>query len=395
MRQDAAAERVTKVAIVQPVQSPYWTERLKVLARSEDLDLTLLLERGSFAHRPGWQPLAIDGVRLEVLQSMAIGAMRAGDDLGYRVQGVRSIPWRLVPALRRLHPDVVVVCNATEILLALPLRSLLRFRLALIVEDTPHASRNLGALARWIKEWAYRRADRWFAFSEDARTYLNQIGIAQGVALSSWSLDMGEFQPSSSAESPTRQSGATEDRAMVLFVGQIIPRKGVTQLLEAWKQLSASLRGKSRLVLVGDGPLLDDLRLFVREHGLSEVEIRGQQDYGTVRQLMQQAALFVLPTMEDLFSLTVVEAMACGCPVITTPFNGARELVEEGVNGWIADPSRPGALTASLARALSPDVDLRKMGAAARLRVEGMDNVPVMARFAEGLRALARGRSAE
>ena len=290
---------------------------------------------------------------------------------------------------------MVVVCNATEILLALPLRSLLRFRLALIVEDTPHASRNLGALARWIKEWAYRRADRWFAFSEDARTYLSQIGIAQGVALSSWSLDMGEFQPSSSAESPTRQSGATKDRAMVLFVGQIIPRKGVTQLLEAWKQLSASLRGKSRLVLVGDGPLLDDLRLFVREHGLSEVEIRGQQDYGTVRQLMQQAALFVLPTMEDLFSLTVVEAMACGCPVITTPFNGARELVEEGVNGWIADPSRPGALTASLARALSPDVDLRKMGAAARLRVEGMDNVPVMARFAEGLRALARGRSAE
>ncbi len=59
----------TKICIVQPIQSPYWTDRLKALVRNEELDLVLILERESFAHRPGWIAESIPGLSLVVLNS--------------------------------------------------------------------------------------------------------------------------------------------------------------------------------------------------------------------------------------------------------------------------------------------------------------------------------------
>lgn len=372
-----------KVVMVQPIQSPYWTQRLKILAQYQDLDLTLLLERDHFAHRPGWKVETIEGVCIKVLGSTVFASIRNGDDLGYRIQVVRSVPWRLPIVLWCLRPDVVILCNAMEMLLALPLK-LLGVRLALIVEDTPHASRNLSRFVRWVRALTYRRADRWFAFSEDAKSYLAQIGIERGVERSSWSLDMQKFQPLSMAPAIENIGHVCSPRT-VLFVGQFIPRKGVLPLLEAWKQLPLSIRHQSTLILVGDGPLKEQIMAFVHAQALDDVKILGQLPYTEVRDLLCQSDLFVLPTLEDLFSLTVLEAMACGCAVITTPFNGARELVDDGRTGWIVDPTQPGALASVLQHALSGNVDLRAMGRAARARVEGMDNVAVMSRFHQAL----------
>jgi glycosyltransferase involved in cell wall biosynthesis len=379
-----------KICLVQPVQSPYWTERLKALAQQKDLEVTLLVEQGSFAHRPGWKPEPIDGVRVEVLGSTVLASTRTADDLGYRIQGVRSVPWHLPAALRRLQPDIVVLCNATQVLLALTVQWLFRFRIALIVEDTPHATRNLGWLPRTLRAWAYRRAGRWFAFSDDAKAYLASIGITSGVERSSWSLDMNTFKRDA-AQSITPIAGNSFRERSVLFIGQFIPRKGLLLLLKAWASLPAEVRSHARLILIGDGPLQEQAERFCASNGLSDVTFFGQVPYDRVTKMLGTADLFVLPTLEDIYSLVVLEAMASGCPVIITPFAGSRELVEQGRNGWIVDPTEPGALAAALAHAISSEVDLAEMGRAARARVEDMDNVKVMSRFADSLRDLVGG----
>jgi glycosyltransferase involved in cell wall biosynthesis len=375
-----------RVCLVQPIQSPYWTERLKVLAGHLDLDLLLLLERASFAHRPGWMPEPISGVHIEVIGSSVLPATSRGDDLGYQIHGIRSIPWQLVGALWRIRPDVVVVCNATQILFSLLAKWIFGVRLALIVEDTLHATRNLSKPKRKLKGFLYRRADSWFAFSEDARQLLATMGIEKGVLRSSWSLDMSKFQPKKLSVELTK----TEKSILtVIFVGQLIPRKGVMLLLESWCRLRLECGGAAKLLIVGDGPLREDIDGLVEKSGLGNIQILGQRPYAEVRDLMSQADLFVLPTLEDLFSLTVVEAMACGCPVITTRFNGARELVDEAENGWLVDPTQPGALTRVLEEALSDRSHLQEMGRKARTRVERLDNALVMKDFARALRELA------
>ncbi len=383
--------RRTRVCFVQPVQSPYWTERLKVLARQDDIDITLLLEQGSFTHRPGWHPESMDGVHIEVLGSMVVATNRNASDMGYRTQGIRTVPWRFPQVLWRLRPDVVVLCNATQILTALPVRRLLGFRIVLMVEDTLHATRNLAWLARKLKTWAYRRADHWFVFSEDARCYLAHIGIkSANVEYSPWSLDMAAFKRNETRRLGPIAVGGVYERS-VLFMAQFLPGKGLFLLLQAWADLPSETRSHVRLLLLGDGPLRDQAVQFCSDRGLSEVNFLGHVPYEQVKVLLGSGDLFVLPTLQDIYSLSVLEAMASGCPVVITPFAGARELVQPDITGWIVDPTEPGALAKTLIHALSADVDLTAMGRAARARVEGMNNVKVMSELAGSLRALAHG----
>jgi len=377
---------------VQPVQAPYWTVRLRELA-AHHLRITLLLEREGFAHRPGWHPEPIERVDTVFLGSSVVATARSGKDLGYEIKGIRSIPWRLLPALWRLHPDVSVVCNATQLLLALPYKWLRKGRLVIIVEDTPHSTRNLGKLDAWIKAWIYRRADAWFAFSEDAQRYLKGIGLESGVRRSYWSLDMLAFQRDEALEDKSVRCLQTYDHSCtVIFVGALVVNKGVALLLESWRHLPVSVRGRSRLVLVGSGPMSGEVEAYIQENDLAEVETVGQVPYETVRDLLARSDLLVLPTLQDLYSLTVLEAMACGCAVITTPFNGARELVVEGETGWIVDPTVPWALTRILEHALSAEVDLSRMGEAARKNVARLDNREVMRLFAKSLYEIAESK---
>jgi glycosyltransferase involved in cell wall biosynthesis len=375
-----------RVTFVLPVQSPYYSKRLSCLALHSDLDLTLLLEQRFFSHRPGWMVEPIDGVRVEVLGGAVFATTSKGDDEESAIHGVRSIPWRLPIVLWHSRPMIVVLCNATQLLLALPIKWLLGVRLVQIVEDTPHAKRNTGGIRRRIRGWLMRRADSWVAFSEDAKEYLKQIGITHGVKRSSWSLDMNEFKRQTTLKSLGSQGESSLVHRTVAFVGSLVRSKGIIILLESWQSLPKSVRLQSRLLILGTGPLMEEVLKFISFHSLDEVLVIGQVSYDNVKNYLSSSDLLVLPTMQDLFSLTVLEAMACGCAVITTPFNGARELIDEGVNGWIVDPTQPGALSAALERALTIEHDnLKRMGSAARLRVESMDNVLVMSTFAQDL----------
>lgn len=376
-----------KVCLVQPVQSPYWSERLRVLAQNKDFELTLFLEREGFAHRPGWQPESIRNVTIHVLGSTVTSVTRKSDDLGYRVHGIRSIPWLLTFELFRRRPDVVVLCNATQLIFTLPAKWFLGTQVALIVEDTPHATRHLSLFARKVKQLLYKQADCCYAFSDDASLFLNQMGIIDNVVRSSWSVDMIRFKRLETDSYLGTEADIINMRT-VIFVGALVAGKGILQLLGAWKELSAKVRQSAQLLVVGSGPLQCELQQIIDNNALTEVRLLGQKSYSEVIELLKKSDLFVLPTLQDLFSLTVLEAMACGCPVITTPFNGARELVEDGRNGWVVNPTEPVVLTAVLERALSSHVDLNKMGVAARLRVECMDNAIVMQQFSQSLQNL-------
>jgi len=381
------------ITFLLPIQSPYYTRRLECLSLHDDLKLTLLLERSTFSHRPGWKHEPINGVSVEVLGSQVLATASNGGDLGYQIHGIRSIPWKLSIALWRLRPDIVVLCNATQLLLALPFKWLVGGCFVLVVEDTPHATRNLSGFRSLVKKWIYQRADNFLAFSEDAKCFLNKMGIRRGIQRSSWSLDMAEFRPDKTDFIVDKCQYPNRRDRVVIFVGAFIINKGVLLLLEAWNKLPLLVRENSKLLMVGSGSMRADMEIYIRENELAEVEILGQLPYTQVRDLLRSSDFLVLPTLQDLFSLTVLEAMACGCPVITTPYNGARELVNEGENGWLVDPTKPGALTSVLESALSDQTDLREMGRKARERVEQMDNTIVMNEFAQVLRNLVSTRN--
>lgn len=379
-----------KIVFVLPVQSPYVTLRLESLATDTELDVVLLLEEASMGHRPGWRPQPISNVTVEVLGGALFPRLVKHRDLGYAIAGIRSMPWRLPFALWCHRPDVVVVCNATQLFVALPLRWLLGYRLGLNVEDTPHATRNLGRWNRRVKAWCYRRADFWLPFSAMAEQFLVSIGVEERCYRTSWSLDMAALAPRREAREQVRENLSVGERMLFLFAGALIPGKGVMPLLRSWAQLPDGLRKQAMLVLVGSGSQKQEAQHYAEATGLVEVVFLGQVPYADMQDYYSAADIFVLPTFQDLYSLVVVEAMACGCPVLTTLYNGASELVEDGVTGWLFDVSNPCAIREVLEQAIAKRLDLPEMGKKARQRVSDMDNVEVMRQLGRVLKRVAK-----
>ena len=116
-----------------------------------------------------------------------------------------------------------------------------------------------------------------------------------------------------------------------LFVGRLSPEKSITTLIEAYKHNDLRIP----LKIVGDGPLHESLQADVQAAGLeSGIKFLGRQDKSAVLSLMHNARFLVFPSIwYETFGLTMVEAFACGLPVLASRLGSMAEIVEDGVTG--------------------------------------------------------------
>lgn len=154
----------------------------------------------------------------------------------------------------------------------------------------------------------------------------------------------------------------------IIFVGRLIASKGVPLLVRALRQL-VDTGIDAQLDLVGDGPERQGLQHLAAELGLSGRMTLHGSVYG-VAALLQGASVFVLPSFIEGMSNAVIEAMACGLPVITTRVGASPDLIDDGVSGLLMEAGDGHALQAALQKVLE-DRDLaRRLGRAARQVVE-------------------------
>lgn len=149
-----------------------------------------------------------------------------------------------------------------------------------------------------------------------------------------------------------------ENGVIYIYVGQLIERKGIGFLLQAWRKHTVQYP-QDTLLIVGDGPLRES---FVSQYsnGLNTV-FTGGIDYSEIHKYYAISDVFVIPTLEDNWSLVVPEAMACGLPIACSIYNGCHpELVQVDRNGVVFDPLEE----ASIVNALSVfhQVDLKAYG---------------------------------
>jgi glycosyltransferase involved in cell wall biosynthesis len=168
----------------------------------------------------------------------------------------------------------------------------------------------------------------------------------------------------------------------------MVSYKGVPGLARVWERLGAS-HPEARLVLVGGGGTdifncEAAVRAFIASHGLHDrVTLTGFVD--NVSAYLQAADLFVFPSETEAFPLALLEAMACGLPVIATRVGGIRDALVHEENGLLIDPGREDQLQAAVERLLA-DPALRARLAAAGLRTVRERYLP--ARVAEQYKEL-------
>jgi colanic acid/amylovoran biosynthesis glycosyltransferase len=161
---------------------------------------------------------------------------------------------------------------------------------------------------------------------------------------------------------PFRERSSSGSCLRILAVGRAVPKKGFGDLLTALARLTAE-GVPWRAHLVGGGPLLDELRDQKSRLGLDDLEITGALQQTEIRHLLDQADVFVLPCIPapdgdvDGIPVSLMEAMAAGCPVISTRVSGIPELLDDGDAGLLVEPGSPDELAAALTRlAREPDL---------------------------------------
>jgi glycosyltransferase involved in cell wall biosynthesis len=153
----------------------------------------------------------------------------------------------------------------------------------------------------------------------------------------------------------------------LLFVGQLIPRKGVQYLLEA----AAILRrqGKSFSIwIIGDGPQRKEIEQRIHDLNLQDVVwLFGSVPYEQVGIFYDTSDIFVLPTLSDYRSVAVMEAATYGKPILDSKYDGgAYEFVRPGENGFIFDPRKPDELIGQMLELIDSPITILKYGKKSR-----------------------------
>lgn len=151
-----------------------------------------------------------------------------------------------------------------------------------------------------------------------------------------------------------------------LFVGRLSPEKGLETLLKAWRLLP-----NVPLKIVGGGPLLERVRRFVNDGPLGNVEVLGHRPREEVWGYVKGASFLVFPSESyEGFPMTIVEAFACGVPVLASQMGSAEEIVADGRTGLHFPPGDPEDLAARVEWAWTHPREMAEMGREARKEYE-------------------------
>ncbi len=157
----------------------------------------------------------------------------------------------------------------------------------------------------------------------------------------------------------------------ILFVGRFEPRKGVLDLLKAYRQIRKD-GIEARLLLVGGGPQEREARRYVATRRLSGVEFLGRVSDDEKLQLFRTADVYTSPaTGRESFGIVLLEAMAAGAPIVASDIHGYKGVVRRGREALLVPPHEPKELAAAIERLLGDRELAAQMSANGLVRAEG------------------------
>lgn len=151
-----------------------------------------------------------------------------------------------------------------------------------------------------------------------------------------------------------------------VYVGRLVDVKGIRTLFEAMRSVR-----QARLFIVGEGEMGEELRQFAQQHDLSHIRFLGHLPTHELVPIVQRAAFMVVPSeWYENYPMSVLEALACGTPVIGSRIGGIPELVRDGQTGLLFEPGNAAELAAKIQFLLDHPQQAAEMGRAGRRQVE-------------------------
>jgi len=243
-----------------------------------------------------------------------------------------------------------------------------------------------GGVLPALKRWTLNRTDAWTSNTAATAT---AAGASRSAIVIPMGVDFEHFAGGDPGDLTPLKAG----RPLILFVGRLVEKKGVGDLLDAFARLDPVL--DCRLWIVGDGKQRPVLEAKARRLGLGDkVRFWGRRPHHELPAFYAAADLFVAPSVTDRRGDTegqgvvFLEAMASATAVIATRTGGIEEVIEDGRHGLLVEPGDPHALTAAMTRLLRDDDLRRRLARQGRCQARSYDWAVIGRRFAELYRQL-------
>lgn len=269
---------------------------------------------------------------------------------------------------------------------------------AVLISDSNDFDKPRYRVFEYLKSRLVRRYDAAFVGGTSSSLYLQKLGLPAPRIVPGYDvIDVGYF--ARYAEKRRRDLPHVRQKWQLpqeyfLVVARLVPEKNLPGLLAAYARYHQQLQGRREpwpLVLCGSGPQEAELRKRLGELPAavrSNIHLLGHIRQPEIIDLFAAAACLVLPSLSESWGLVVNEALACSLPVLVTNRAGcARDLVQDGFNGWTFNPHDPDELTSRLVQMTLLEADAREqMGNHSRARIADWD----LDRFASGAMQCAR-----
>jgi glycosyltransferase involved in cell wall biosynthesis len=321
-----------RVAVVANMIDPNRAPVLAKLAARDDVGLLVVYETAMEANRH-WQPDHDLPYRNALLRSLSVPLFPLGGD------GYIHLPWRPLAALRAFQPDVVVaggsgIWSSPTNIAALAARRSWSFVPWWGSPRRPLPSKGRQLADPWVRLFV-RASDAWIAYGTRAAEEVERLGADGSRIVIVPNVSRPGMPPA-----PWDPWG--EHGPRLLFVGQLIPRKGVDVLLDAFASVP-----RGTLVVAGDGPLRPLVEAAARRD--ERITYEGHADWRRLQELYRACDVLVLPSRYEVWGLVVNEALSHGLPVIATDEVGAADdLLEPGVTGAICEAGSAESLTRAM-----------------------------------------------
>ena len=250
------------------------------------------------------------------------------------------IPYKLWNKINKIKPDVIITEGFFQWTPWIQIWALLyNVPVFMGYERTMHTERNNSKLKTWIRKIQDKQIMGYLVNGSETKKYLESIGVLSkkifigGMCADSKGLIdcINKF----SVKNDFKNIYKKKNGLVYLFSGQIVKRKGLEYLLMAWKKHIIN-HVEDTLIVIGTGNLYQTLKNEYRDY--ESIFFEGRIEYDNVYKYYHIADVFILPTIEDNWSLVIPEAMACGLPVATSIYNGCYpELVKKDINGYVFD----------------------------------------------------------
>ncbi|HEY3342007.1 MAG TPA: glycosyltransferase family 4 protein [Anaerolineae bacterium] len=244
---------------------------------------------------------------------------------------------------------------------------------------------SLISVVRAVRYWLVKKADRVIAISSQLKATMQHAGIrAEQIEQVPNGIDTEQFCPASKDEQTALRAALhlPADSTLFIFTGRLTISKGLRELMQVWTNLSQQ-DPTLHLLLVGSGAgCFDDaeaeLRNFISQNHLQDcVTLPGAVE--NVSDYLRASDMFVFPSHYEGFGLSIIEAMACGLPVLVTRVGIALDVVQPGRNGTLVPVNNVQQLDEGMRWMLQRRDQWRQMGALACADVNTRYSMDVIA----------------